>query len=103
MYSSQSLISYPKCQAHIFLYAITGCDPVFLQHLMLLIDIYIVTGIKSKQNDPEDYEWILNKNSLKTIQTLLPPVPEKLLCTIFFNYAKGCHYNWGCKKEGLFC
>lgn len=27
MYSSQSLTSYPKCQAHIlFLHAITGCD-----------------------------------------------------------------------------
>ncbi|GBM62027.1 hypothetical protein AVEN_220954-1 [Araneus ventricosus] len=30
MYSSQSLTSYPKCQAHIlFLHAITGCDTTF--------------------------------------------------------------------------
>ncbi|GBO46039.1 hypothetical protein AVEN_203614-1 [Araneus ventricosus] len=45
----------------------------------------------------------LKDNSLEPIQTLLPPAPEKLLNTTFCNFKKGCNYNCGCKKVGLFC
>ncbi|GBM17619.1 hypothetical protein AVEN_80908-1 [Araneus ventricosus] len=53
--------------------------------------------------DPENWGWVLKDNGLQPIQTLLPPAPEKLLNTIFFNCKKDCNYNCGCKKVGLFC
>jgi len=53
--------------------------------------------------NPEDWGWVFKDNSLEPIQTLLPPAPEKLLNTIFCNCKKGCNYNYGCKKVGLFC
>ncbi|GBM17756.1 hypothetical protein AVEN_99640-1 [Araneus ventricosus] len=53
--------------------------------------------------DPENWGWVLKDNGLEPIQTLLPSAPEKLINTIFCNCKKGCNYNCGCKKVGLFC
>ncbi|KAE9525653.1 hypothetical protein AGLY_014180, partial [Aphis glycines] len=53
--------------------------------------------------NPEDWGWVFKDNGLEPVQTLLPPAPEKLLNTIFCNCKKGCSYNCGCKKVGLFC
>lgn len=52
--------------------------------------------------NPEDWGWVFKDNSLRQIRTLFPPAPEKLLSTIFRNCKKGCNYNCGCKKVGLF-
>ncbi|GBN04671.1 hypothetical protein AVEN_31094-1 [Araneus ventricosus] len=190
MYSSQSLTSFTKCQAHIsFLHAITGCDTTsaffkrgktkafklfekrhdlidcveVFTHIGSSPDIILTNGtrfllamygapnkiasidkyrylrfVKNTSNnklvqvsclpptsaaayqhlcrvyyqvqvclgnelDPENWGWVLKDNSLEPIQTLLPPVPEKLLNTIFCNWKKGCNYKCGSKKVGLFC
>ncbi|GBN53250.1 hypothetical protein AVEN_141561-1 [Araneus ventricosus] len=189
MYSSQSLTSFTKCQAHIsFLYAITGCDTtsaffrrgktkafkLFEKRHDLIDcaevftnigsspDIILINGtrfllamygapnkiasidkyrylsfVKNTSNnklvqfsclpptyaaayqhlcrvycqvqvclgnelDLENWGWALKDNSLEPIQTLLPPVPEKLLNTIFCNCKKGCNYKCGCKKSDCF-
>lgn len=53
--------------------------------------------------NPKDWGWVFKDNSLEPIQSLLLLAPEKLLNTIFYNLKKGCNYNCGCKKIGLFC
>ncbi|GBO15802.1 hypothetical protein AVEN_219756-1 [Araneus ventricosus] len=64
---------------------------------------YQVQVCLGNELDPENWGWVLKDNSLEPIQTLLPPAPEKLLNAIFCNCKKGCNYNSGCKKVGLFC
>lgn len=55
------------------------------------------------QLDPEQWGWPLINNVLEPIHTLLPPLPEKLLHTIFFNCKKGSYSKYSRKKVGLIC
>ncbi|GBM97544.1 hypothetical protein AVEN_246223-1 [Araneus ventricosus] len=71
------------------------------QHLCRVY--YQVQVCLGNELDPENWGWVLKDNSLEPIQTLFPPVPEKLLNTIFCKCKKGCNYKCGCKKVELLC
>ncbi|KAF0743530.1 Uncharacterized protein FWK35_00028423 [Aphis craccivora] len=88
IYSSQSLTSYSKCQAHIlFLHAITGCDTTSALYQR-------VQAWLGNELNPEGWGWVFKDNGLEPIQTLLPPALEKLLNTIFLcNNCRGQSFS----------
>jgi len=62
----------------------------------------VQTWLCNKLN-PEDWGWIMVKNILEPIKTLMSPAPDILLHSIFCNCSKGCGGKCSCRKIGLHC
>ncbi|KAL4702434.1 hypothetical protein ACJJTC_010498 [Scirpophaga incertulas] len=56
-----------------------------------------------KDLEPQEWGWMLEKEILEPIRTLLPPAPAELLNVIFCNCKNGCGSRCGCRKSGLQC
>lgn len=72
-----------------------------LQHINRVY--YQIQTWLGRDLEPQEWDWVLQNDTLEPVTTLLAPAPDELLITIFCNCKNVCGSRCGCRKSGMQC